>query len=61
MITLFNTSYISTKDSRGLVNAFSKWPEVIEMNSSTTTKTEKALQHALVIHSLPEQLVSDMK
>ena len=42
-----------------LVDAFSKWPEVIEMNSSTTAKTIEALRHVFAVHGLPEQLVSD--
>ena len=42
-----------------IVDAFSKWPKVIEMNSSTTTKTIEALRHVFAIHGLPEQLVSD--
>ena len=42
-----------------IVDAYSKWPEVIEMNSSTTTKTVDALRHVFAIHGLPEQLVSD--
>ena len=37
----------------------SKWPEVIEMNSSTTTKTIETLRHVFAVHGLPEQLVSD--
>ena len=42
-----------------IVDAFSKWPEVIEMNCSTTAKTIEALQHVFAIHGLPEQIVSD--
>ena len=42
-----------------IVDAFSKWPEVIEMNSSTTAKTIEALRHVFAIHGLPEQIVSD--
>ena len=43
-----------------IVDAFSKWPEVIEMNCSTTAKTIEALQHVFAIHGLPEQIVSDV-
>ena len=42
-----------------LVNAFLKWPEVIEMSSSTTARTIEALSHVFVVHGLSEQLVSD--
>ena len=42
-----------------LVDAFSKWPEVIEMSSSTTAKTIETLRHVFAVHALPEQLVSD--
>ena len=40
-----------------IVDAFLKWPEVIEMNSSITTKTVEALRHVFALHGLPEQLV----
>jgi len=41
------------------MDAFSKWPKVIEMNSSTTTKTIEALCHVFDVHGLPKQLVID--
>ena len=36
-----------------------KWPEVIEMSSSTTGRTTEALRHVFAVHALPEQLISD--
>ena len=42
-----------------IVDTFSKWPEVIEINSSTTVITIEALQHMFAIHGLLEQIVSD--
>ena len=42
-----------------IVDAFSKWPEIIEMNCSTAAKTIEALRHIFAIHGLPEQIVSD--
>jgi len=42
-----------------IVDAFSKWPEVIEMSTSTATKTVEALRHVFAIHGLPDLIVSD--
>jgi len=41
------------------VDAFSKWPEIIEMSSTTATNTIKVLRDIFSRHGLPEQLVSD--
>ena len=41
-----------------LVDAHSKWPEVIDMPSTTATKTIEALQ-SIFAYGLPLQLVSD--
>ena len=42
-----------------LVDAHSKWPEVIDMPSTTVTKTIEALQSIFASYGLPLQLVSD--
>ena len=42
-----------------VVDAHSKWPEVIQMSSITTSKTVEALQALFAKYGLPEQLVSD--
>ena len=43
-----------------IVDAHSKWPEVIIMHSKTTTsKTVEALRTVFARNGLPEQLVSD--
>ena len=42
-----------------VVDAHSKWPEVIQMSSITTSKTVEALQVLFAKYGLPEQLVSD--
>ena len=41
------------------VDAHSKWPEVLVMNSTTTSKTITALREMIPRHDLPEQVVSD--
>ena len=42
-----------------VVDAHSKWPEVVKMNSTTATKTVEELRELFTTHGLPEQLVSD--
>ena len=42
-----------------VVDVHSKWPEVIQMSSITTSKTVEALQALFTKYGLPEQLVSD--
>ena len=42
-----------------LVDAQSKWPEVVPMQSATATKTFECLRTIFARHGLPEQLVSD--
>ena len=42
-----------------LVDAYSKFPEVIKMNSTTSEKTIKVLQSIFSRQGLPEVLVSD--
>ncbi len=42
-----------------IVDAHSKWPEVIEMNSTTTAATIRELRCLFAAYGLPEQLVSD--
>jgi len=41
------------------VDAFSKWPEIIEMSLTMATNTIKVLRDIFSRHGLPEQLVSD--
>ena len=41
------------------VDAFSKWPEIIDMSSTTATNTIKVLREIFSRHGLPEQIVSD--
>ena len=48
-----NKSYLFVTD------AHSKWPEIIEMNSTTTQKTITELQKLFSAYGLPLQLVSD--
>ena len=38
---------------------FSKWPEIVEMTSTTAGQTVKVLRDIFPRNSLPEQLVSD--
>ena len=42
-----------------IVDAYSKWPEVFEMASTTSAKTIDTLRHVFAAHGLPDQLVSD--
>ena len=42
-----------------IVDAFSKWPEIVEMTSSTTTSTINVLQRLFAQFGLPETIVSD--
>ena len=42
-----------------VVDAHSKWPEVIMMETTTSTKTINVLRHLFASHGIPEQIVSD--
>ncbi len=42
-----------------VVDAHSKWPEVIQMSSTTSQNTIEALQALFARYGLPEQIVSD--
>ena len=42
-----------------VVDAHSKWPEVIEMKSTTATATIKELRRLFATYGLPERVVSD--
>ena len=42
-----------------VVDAHSKWPEVFEMSSTTSSKTIAVLRHLFATYGLPEQIVSD--
>ena len=42
-----------------VVDAHSKWPEVVEMSSTTTAATIRELRRIFASYGLPEQLVSD--
>ena len=42
-----------------LVDAHSKWPEVVEMSSTSAAKTIEVLRQIFAAYGLPEQLVSD--
>ena len=42
-----------------VVDAHSKWPEVIQMSSTTTSKTIDALRTLFARYGLPDQVVSD--
>ena len=42
-----------------VVDAHSKWPEVIPMSSTTAVQTIQALRQLFGTHGIPEQLVSD--
>ena len=42
-----------------VVDAFSKWPEIIDMTSTTASSTIKVLREIFSTHGLPEQLVTD--
>ena len=41
------------------MNADSKWPEVVVMNSTTSQRTIAELHKMFAAHGLPQQLVSD--
>lgn len=42
-----------------VVDAKSKWPEVIKMNSTTAERTLEKIKDLFCIHGLPEQIVVD--
>lgn len=42
-----------------VVDSYSKWPEVFEMSTTTTTKTISVLNHLFSRYGYPNQLVSD--
>ena len=42
-----------------VIDAHSKWPEVIEMPNTSASKTITALLHLFAAYGLPEQVVSD--
>ena len=42
-----------------VVDAYSKWPEVKILSSTTSAKTIEALREIFATHGLPTQLVSD--
>ena len=42
-----------------LVDAHSKWPEIVEKSSTTAQKTIAELRNIFATHGLPQQLVSD--
>ena len=42
-----------------VVDAHSKWPEVIEMTSTTSELTIQAMRGLFAVHGLPDQVVSD--
>ena len=42
-----------------VVDAHSKWPEVIQMSSTTSSKTIDVLRTLFARYRLPEQVVSD--
>lgn len=42
-----------------VVDAFSKWPELVQMSSTTAEKTVDELRRIFSENSLPDQLVSD--
>ena len=41
------------------MDAHSKWPEIVEMNSTTSQRTISELRKMFAAHGLPQQLVSD--
>ena len=41
------------------VDAYSKWPQVVLMQSTTVAKTVDALRQMFAMHGLPERIVSD--
>ncbi len=50
---IFNKSYLVVVDS------YSKWPEVFEMSTTTTSKAISVLSHLFSHYGCPDQLVSD--
>ena len=42
-----------------LIDAHAKWPEIVEISSTTATKIIDVLRHLFAAYRLPEQLVSD--
>ena len=42
-----------------VIDAHSKWPEVIEMSTTTSQKTITELQRLFSMYGIPTQLVSD--
>ena len=42
-----------------LIDAFSKWPEIHEMKTTTAEVTIAKLKHIFAVQGLPEQIVSD--
>lgn len=42
-----------------IMDAYSKWPEVIEMTSTTASKTIDVLRQVFSAHGLPDHVVSD--
>ena len=42
-----------------MVDAHSKWPEIVEMNSTTAQRTIVELRKMFAAHGLPQQFVSD--
>ena len=42
-----------------VVDAYSKWPEIVEMSTTTAAQTITVLRQIFMTHGIPEQLVSD--
>ncbi|XP_050709686.1 uncharacterized protein K02A2.6-like [Eriocheir sinensis] len=42
-----------------VVDAYSKWPEIIPMQSTTSSNTIRTLMQIFAVHGLPERIVSD--
>ena len=42
-----------------IIDAHSKWPEIIEMSSTTSSATIRALRTLFATYGLPHQIVSD--
>ena len=56
--------HIDFAESKGktflvLIDAYSKWLEVFQMHSTTSTKTIEVLRHFFASYGLPESIVSD--
>ena len=43
-----------------VVDAFSKWPQVCVLQSTTVTKTIEALRQMFAMYGLPEHIVADI-